>query len=287
MLSFKTRDERWKKRSDDDDEDIFKSCETADDRLTSNQGEGEDRERQQGKKGKDATTVSDPCEPRPTTRAFRWFDNHWHDDTFRLRWWQKDVYRSGRGTIWRSGRILPIYEAWITRKAEEEGQVMDGPPRACENQCEKAFLNHHVCNMIGATSCNSLFIVDWSPLHHSSFIAAQFCEPHTPYTYELWRKNNVICLSADGINLTVYSSPSYVRCHGPARAGCTCAVYYTSCLISTVAMLGHSGAPCLLPVWLLGPTSILRIQFSWLSTGDIILLTNSNKQGHAMPDTNE
>lgn len=40
-----------KKRSDDDDEDIFKSCETADDRLTSNQGEGEDRERQQGKKG--------------------------------------------------------------------------------------------------------------------------------------------------------------------------------------------------------------------------------------------
>lgn len=97
------------------------------------------------------------------------------------------MYRSGRGTIWRSGRILPIYEAWITRKAEEEGQVMDGPPRACENQCEKAFLNHHVCNMIGATSCNSLFIVDWSPLHHSSFIAAQFCEPHTPYTYELWR----------------------------------------------------------------------------------------------------
>lgn len=121
----------------------------------------------------------------------------------------------------------------------------DGPPRACENQCEKAFLNHHVCNMIGATSCNSLFIVDWSPLHHSSFIAAQFCEPHTPYTYELWRKNNVICLSADGINLTVYSSPSYVRCHGPARAGCTCAVYLY--LLSYIDRCNARAERCPLP----------------------------------------
>lgn len=44
--------------------------------------------------------------------------------------------------------------AWITRKAE--GQAVGQGHAKGIDKCEK----NHVCKMIGATFCNSLFIVD-------------------------------------------------------------------------------------------------------------------------------